>query len=161
MLVKAIRKGYYGEKRRIEGDVFTIKGGVDFSDSEEGGWMEAVDKEAAKVAMPQKPARVQNPQDPRDMNKVVEDTLGDESVLNNGSGVKPSGSTGNSRQRTKAQRAEADASAKALAGDGEETTGVKGVVNKVKHAFQGDSHGKDGHKADAHHKGDKSDKGVI
>jgi hypothetical protein len=95
MKVRATRIGYYGEKRRLEGEVFTL---VPVKAKDEDGkqvevspedqfsekWMEKTELDPAQGNQKFHPARVQNAADTRDVNRVVDETLGDESVAANG-----------------------------------------------------------------------------
>lgn len=80
MQVKATRVGYYGEKRRLEGEVFSLAKKEEFSES----WMKKTKEDAHASNQRFHPARVQNAPDARDVNQVIDDTLGDESVAANG-----------------------------------------------------------------------------
>ncbi len=75
MLVKAIRKGYYGEKRRTEGDVFALIKDEDFSDK----WMEETDS-SIEAGTRNHIARVQQAPDARDVNHALAVTAEDPEI---------------------------------------------------------------------------------
>lgn len=81
--VRALQRGYYGDKRRLAGEIFSIDSEEHFSER----WMEKVDASPEEMAAAQAtthPARVQSAPDARDIEAVIQKTLGDESVAKAG-----------------------------------------------------------------------------